>query len=173
MLVELTALRPAAPPARHPSSHPCRSSSIACRPPALILPLCHPQLLVLPSSPILTRSSSRNRLPTCMARVPSRLTWTCHVPVSIMPPSLRPSLTTMLLNVQHSCTVPPPPALTTHTTPATRCLPRQLTSASLRSSASTLHIHPLVSPTVSPSRHLHCRSCSPTTTTIMQDAFTA
>ena len=108
-----------------------------------------------------------------MTQVPSRLTWTCHVPVSITPPSLRPSLTTMLLNVQRSCTVPPPPTLTTHTTPATRHLPRQLTSSSLHSSASTLHIHPLVSPTVSPSCHLHCRSCSLTTTTITQDAFTA
>ena len=97
------ALRPATPPACRPSSCPHRSSSIARRPPALILPLRHPQSLVLPSSPVFARSSSRHRLPTRMTRVPPRLTWTCHVPVSITPPSLRPSLTTMLLNVQRSC----------------------------------------------------------------------
>ena len=77
----------------------------------------------------------------------------------------------MLLNVQRPCAVPPPPALATHTTPATRCLPRQLTSACLRSSASTLHIHPSVSPTVSSSCRLHRRSCSPTTTPITRDAL--
>ena len=143
-------LRRSSPARPHPPSSP---SSVAR--PALV---ARPRSLVLLPSPSHTHHTGAITSHTDMPRPCVR-----HAPT--VASLTEPRFSTFNAHVLYL------PALATPTTPATRCLTRQLTSACLRSSASTLHIHPLVSPTVSPSCHLHHHSCSLTTTPIMRDAL--